>query len=416
MRGSEVRAAGEAAARAFGGAVDHVQGTHRAIARRVFGRADGDRELSVAWAHDAISDGVYAAVRGVGGTVVRGAAELATASRRPEAPGIADLPVGDALLGALNGAFGDRFAAEDSALELRMTLRHRGRDLPVEPAELRRAFPLPSGRVALLVHGLCLTDASWSAPEGRVAYAERLHRELGFDVVALRYNTGRRIPANGAQLAGLLAQLAAAWPGGIRELVLIGHSMGGLVCRSACVVGAEAGHDWVGALRHTVSLGTPHLGANLERAAASAAWAVGLLPETRALGDLLGLRSDGVLDLRHGAIVPDDGPLEGDRWPWVERGTAVPLLEGVAHHTVAATVAADPDSWLARTVLGDLLVTPASAVARARGDRRLGFRDEDVVVLGGMDHFDLQHDPRVWERLRGWLGAAPALPAAGETG
>jgi hypothetical protein len=423
MKADELEAVGQAAGRAFAGTVDHVQATHRAIARRVFGATDragvtGGGADPVARVHDGVSDGVYALVRTVGTTAARTLAKAATVVR-PAGDGraLGDGPAGDAVLGALNGAFGARFAAEDSPLELRMTARVKGRDLTLEPGALRRAFPLPSGRVAVLVHGLCMTDAAWETGGDEDAYyARRLHRDLGYDVVSIRYNSGRRIPANGQDLATLLERLSAAWPGGIRDLALIGHSMGGLVNRSACAAGVACGHGWIDELNDVVTLGTPHLGANLERASATLSWAAGLLPETKLVADLLDLRSDGVLDLRDGAILHDDRPLAVDRWPWGERGTAVPLLEGVRHHAVGVTVGRDPDHWLAAKVLGDLLVTPSSAASRARGERRLAFEEDDVVILGGLDHFALLHDARVYEHVRRWLRPAPALPAAGETG
>jgi hypothetical protein len=421
MRQDELQAVGDGAAKAFRGGVDHVQTTHRAIARRVFGaaRRGGVAASPVRTAHDGIADGVYAAVRGIGGLAVQGIARSAAVVRPPDADlsALADRPVGDAMLGALNGAFGARFAADDSPLALTMTARVRGRDIPLDPAGLRRAFPLPSGRVAILVHGLCMTDAAWELGDDEDAYyAKRLHRDLDYDVVSIRYNSGRRIPANGAELASLLERLVAAWPGGVRDLALIGHSMGGLVARSACAVGAETGHGWLEPLNDVVTLGTPHLGANLERAAATAHWAAGLLPETKLFADLLELRSDGVLDLRDGAIVMDDLPLPVDRWPWGERGTAVPLLEGVRHHAVGTTLARNPESWLAANVLGDLLVTPNSAASRAKGDRRLAFEEDDVVILGGVDHFGLLHSAKVYAHVRRWLRPVGALPAAGGTG
>lgn len=420
MRDDERRAAGESAARAFRGGVDHVQSTHRAIAKRVFGATSplGGASGAVGRVHDGIADGVYAAVRGLGGLAVEGAGR-ATLVRPPDADDtpLADRPLGDALLGALNGAFGARFAEDGSPLALRMTARVRGRDVDLDAETLRRTFPLPSGRVAVLVHGLCMTDAAWETGGDQDAYyARRLHRDLDYDVVSIRYNSGRRIPVNGAELANLLERLVAAWPGGVRDLALIGHSMGGLVARSACAVGAETGHGWLDPLENVVTLGAPHLGANLERASATVHWAAGLLPETKLFADLLELRSDGVLDLRDGAIVMDDLPLPVDRWPWGERGTATPLLEGVRHHAVGTTMARNPDSWLAANVLGDLLVTPSSAASRARGDRRLAFEEDDVVILGGIDHFALLHHADVYAHVRRWLRPRPALPPAGGTG
>ncbi|WP_320671581.1 esterase/lipase family protein [Patulibacter defluvii] len=422
MRSTEIHASSAVAATAFGGAVGHVQSVHRAVAERAMGR----RAPVVRQTHDAIADGVYAAVSIIGRLALRGAGAAAAVVRPAAAPAISESRGGQLALGALNGAFGERFADDRSPLALRMTLRHGDADLAPTPADLARAFPLSSGRVAVLIHGLCCTDRAWRLPVRRggepaepddvLDYGALLRRDLGYDVLALRYNSGRRVPANGAELANLLEQLVAAWPGGVRELVLIGHSMGGLVARSAGAEALAAGHAWLRPLRHVVMLGSPQLGSNLERAAATGQWAAGLLPETRPIADLLGLRSDGVLDMRDGALLHDDVPLAVDRWPWGERGGVVPLLPGVRHHTVAATVARNPDGWLARTVLGDWLVTPTSAASRARGERRLTLAAEDVVVIGGMDHLQLLHDPRVYAHLRRWLRPAPALPAADATG
>ena len=57
----------------------------------------------------------------------------------------------------------------------------------------------------------------------------------------------------------------------MREILLVGHSMGGLVIRSACHYGSEDGAPWVRHVRHVFYLGSPHLGAPLARVAGLAA-------------------------------------------------------------------------------------------------------------------------------------------------
>ena len=64
--------------------------------------------------------------------------------------------------------------------------------------------------------------------------------------------------------------------------MLVGHSMGGLVTRSACYYG-EQQHRWTEAVRHVVCLGSPHLGTHLEKGVHIASWALARLPETRAV-------------------------------------------------------------------------------------------------------------------------------------
>lgn len=89
----------------------------------------------------------------------------------------------------------------------------------------------------------------------------------------------------------------------IEEILLVGHSMGGLINRSACHYGLEQDRRWVGRVRNVVTLGAPHLGAPLEQAAARAGVALRYTPESRPLADALAQRSVGIKDLRYGALV-----------------------------------------------------------------------------------------------------------------
>jgi pimeloyl-ACP methyl ester carboxylesterase len=51
----------------------------------------------------------------------------------------------------------------------------------------------------------------------------------------------------------------------LEDLTIIGHSMGGLVSRSACHYAAVAGHVWPAQLQKLIFLGTPHHGTPLKR-------------------------------------------------------------------------------------------------------------------------------------------------------
>ena len=81
----------------------------------------------------------------------------------------------------------------------------------------------------------------------RPTYGERLREDLGHTPVYARYNTGRHISDNGRALAAALEALVEGWPVAVEELVLVGHSMGGLVARSACHYGERDGHGLDGA-------------------------------------------------------------------------------------------------------------------------------------------------------------------------
>jgi alpha-beta hydrolase superfamily lysophospholipase len=228
-----------------------------------------------------------------------------------------------------------------------------------------------------------------------------LQRDLEATPVYLRFNTGRHISENGRSLAELLDELVADWPVPIEQIALVGHSMGGLVARSAC----HHGGDWTAAVRHTVTLGTPHTGAPLESAVHYAAAALGVVGETRPLAGFLRRRSAGIRDLRSGSLVDEDW---SGRDPEALRAAAcqeVPLLAGATHHFVAATITATAEHPLGR-LIGDWLVLQPSASGRSR-TRVIGLEEANGAHVGGTHHLALLNHPAVYEHLREWLARVP---------
>jgi pimeloyl-ACP methyl ester carboxylesterase len=193
----------------------------------------------------------------------------------------------------------------------------------------------------------------------------------------------------------------------VQEIVLVGHSMGGLVARSAGHQAQSAGHDWVRHVHHVFCLGSPHLGAPLERGANFAGWALAGLPETRPVAKVLNARSAGIKDLRYGALCEEDWrDLDPDAL-WQHNRSDVPFLEHAQHYTICATVTRDPESRLA-AIVGDLLVLLPSASGRGRPGRSIPFPIENGLHVGGITHFHLLNHPAVYEQMRAWLERAPA--------
>jgi pimeloyl-ACP methyl ester carboxylesterase len=325
---------------------------------------------------------------------------------------VGSTPSTNLALAALNAAAGDRLADEGDPLAIRMAVRVAGRDVAIGRAELAEAFPDATSRVALFVHGLGETDDSWRVGRDdtdRVSYGAQLESELGYTPVYLRYSSGRHISDNGADLARLLTHLVDAWPVRIENLLLVGHSMGGLVIRSACHDGRAASQPWVGSVRHVFYLGSPHLGAPLARGAALLGKLLAATPETRPFVPVVNGSSAGVKDLRFGYILEED-------WADCTTDTCLrnhrhdsPVLASANHYAISVTVTIDPSHPLGQLV-GDLLVQPASAHGRRGRHQHIAFPVEGGRQLGGMHHFDLLRRRDIWAEMHSLLDPSAPRP------
>jgi pimeloyl-ACP methyl ester carboxylesterase len=411
MRPEEITALGELAGEAAASVALQVRDVHEGVATRVFGTM-GVLAKPVKIVHDEVSNRAYKAAWGLTKGVVRGGAVAISAARRPDADSIEHSVVGRLTVGALNGAFGDSLQRHGNPLTLRMTVRRKGEDVELTSGGLARAYPEASSRIAVFVHGLCETDEAWKfGSNSHIPYGARLQAELGYTPVYVRYNTGRHISENGRDFAALLDRLTAAWPAELHEISLIGHSMGGLVSRSACHYATDS--DWPSKVRHVFTLGAPHRGAPLEKAATAATGALSRLPETRGFARALKARSSGIKDLGHGYLVDEDW-LDQDPDAFIQQaGSVIPFLECANHYFVCATVSRDADAPLGR-IVGDLLVLRDSAWAHERRGQRMQFPVQNYCHVGEINHFDLLNHPAIYEQIRRWLMGRPALPAAYE--
>ncbi len=220
------------------------------------------------------------------------------------APVAALLPEGEsstsrnAWVSAINGVYGDHLERTANPLAIEMSFLHEG-DF-VDPERPGDVVQDASGKVLLAIHGLCLNEQHWIR-DGHHRIAN-VATATDHTIVHLRYNSGRSIDANGRNLAESLEALLAHWPVPVSHLVIVGHSMGGLVARSAMHHGTAAGHSWRGRLRKLFSLGTPHHGAPLERGGNRLDYVMELSPYVAPFTSLGKARSAGITDLRYGSI------------------------------------------------------------------------------------------------------------------
>lgn len=378
-----------------------TEGVHQAVRRRV-GLSAGDAPERAG----GLTGRVYRAIRGAAhglGTGVDGVLQaVLPLLDDPARAGGGDSPAREAVVAALNGVLGDRLAAMGNALAQPMEMRRAERVLPLDRADrLQDTLGQCSPHVLLMVHGLCMNDTQWR--RNGHDHTDVLSEALQATPVRLRYNSGLRIAANGRELAQRLERLLDHWPVPPQGITVVGHSMGGLLARSAVHEGRRAQHRWPALVKHLVFLGTPHHGAPLERAGHGADLLLASSPYSAPLARLGRLRSAGITDLRHGHLRhPDEGRPDAP----------LPLPAGVACFGVAACLA-PRRGLLAERLVGDGLVPLRSALGEHdEPARRLVFARGSLRVVHRTGHLDLLSSPVVAEQLKQWLSAAPPASAS----
>ncbi|MCG8423385.1 MAG: alpha/beta hydrolase [Proteobacteria bacterium] len=322
------------------------------------------------------------------------------------------------LFAIINGLFGDSLDRFDTGLTTPMELLLcGGQSLRWGPAGSVLEQPgrgesagqgVLTPRIAVFVHGLMSTERTWLMPDGET-YGSLLTRDLGYTAFFVRYNTGLHISENGEKLDVLLERLLDAYPISVEEMLLVGHSMGGLVVRSATHAASDNNRRWLPLTRRAFYLGSPHLGAPLERLGNLVTWILEIIgnPYTKLIAEIANLRSSGVKDLRYANLrredwdgVDADALLQNRRHP-------VPLLPHIRHHLIAGAMARDPRLAL---IFGDSIVPLRSATGRAKPrDRSPAFPQEHVRVMPMMSHSRLTRDPDVYAQIRAWCEEAVAI-------
>jgi len=246
--------------------------------------------------------------------------------------------------------------------------------------DLATSFPTATGRLVVLVHGLVETERCWFGSETAPGLAEALENDAGLTPISIRYNSGLRVSDNGSLLSSLIEEARDNWPVPLQSIALVGHSMGGLVVRSACATAQTAGHRWIDDVDTIVTVAAPHRGSPIEKLANS----------------FVNGRSVGIKDLRFGAIIEDD-------WRGIDPDALLhntvgehSLAPGIDHHFVAGVVTSNPTHPVGVAV-GDLIVRSASGTGGGH------LEPENAVVVGGKNHFELLNEPEVLDCVMGWL-------------
>ena len=350
------------------------------------------------------------------------------------------------FLPVLNGALGDQLAARADPRAIALSFRRGGHDVDVAGLRLSE----PHQKTVVFVHGLMGDELIWQTgfqdPSASRRYGPRLAEEAQLRALYVRFNSGLHLSENGRALSHLLTELVTTYPDAVGELVLVGHSMGGLIIRSAghyALVDEEikikskelktaqnpassqeqsdlddpflifnsqfliTKAPWLAHLRSIFLLGTPNDGSWLEQNShltARLLERINLFP-TRFLSKALNQRSNGIKDMRHSVLVDEDwqDARADDRRP---PRTPVPPLPGVRYHILMGAWLRATRPAALREYFGDGLVGKGSA----RGEDTFG--DEAALSAGAQVRtavFSQQHHggllahPEVFQYLKNWV-------------
>jgi pimeloyl-ACP methyl ester carboxylesterase len=393
FRATDLRGLAKLGIQGVVGVTNLVEAVHLAVSSRagVFGAVPRGRTTG-------LTGLIYGAVRGVS-RATGGALDRALGAV-PPGPA-ASTPAREAWIAALNGVVGDQLAESGNPLAIAMALRVDGQPVNLDAHEPFKRLPRPTGRIAVLVHGLAMNDLQWSR-RGH-DHGKGLADAHGFTPLYLHYNTGLHIWQNGRAFASVLEKMVMRWPVPVSELVIIGHSMGGLVARSACHLAASPNRsNWLKVLSKLVCLGSPHHGAPLERGGRLIDSALRVSPYLAPFARIGRIRSAGITDLRYGNL--QDGNVQDGTAQTGDDRTATALPEGAQTYLVAATTSTTVRGLRSSTI-GDGLVPVASALGQHR-KKALCLRvpEDHQLVITAANHWDLLSRPEVFAQLCKWLG------------
>ncbi len=309
------------------------------------------------------------------------------------------------FLSVVNGVIGDSLEKSKIGIAIKMRLYSTNQPLILTKKSLSKMKLPDSGKICILAHGSCGSEKGWNFKDNTFSnYGSLLEKDRGFTPFFLRYNSGLHISTNGKRLSNSLEKLVRHYPTKVSELVLVGHSMGGLLFRSACYYGQKNKKRWVKLVRKIFYIASPHLGTHFEKLGKLTTALLNLIPNpiTKAIVSLGDLRSAGIKDLRHGYIIDEDWRKKNadNLFYWHENRT--PLLKKVNHYLICGTLSKVADSKMGR-LFGDGLVHPASGTGRGLiSSNNIPFLKHHCKIISGISHAHLQRSRRVYEQIREW--------------
>ena len=307
----------------------------------------------------------------------------------------------ETIRSVLNGVIGDYLEKNKNPLTINMQFRHEAKAITLDRKSINKIYKNVNGKIILMVHGSCMSDIQWTRKEHN--HGTKLAKDLHKTAIFLNYNSGLHISTNGQELNELLEELVQHWPVPVEELIIIAHSMGGLVTRSALFYGQQQQKTWTKYLKKIVFLGTPHHGAPLEKMGNFLDVILETIPYVKPFARLGKIRSAGVTDLRYGNLLDEDWhnqdrfKMQGDKRQYI------PLPEQIECYSIAG-VAGKASESVTSKVLGDKMVGVKSALGQHKDPAKdLQFKKENTYIAYETTHLDLMSNPKIYTKIKSWM-------------
>ncbi|MFT6698928.1 MAG: pimeloyl-ACP methyl ester carboxylesterase [Porticoccaceae bacterium] len=305
------------------------------------------------------------------------------------------------ILSVLNGVIGDYLEEKENPLKITMQFRYQSKTLAIDPKSIKAAYPKVNGKILLMIHGSCMNDLQWTRKDHN--HGKIIATELNKTPIYLKYNSGLHISSNGKNLNNLLEELVKNWPVPIEELVIIAHSMGGLVSRSALYYGEKNQKKWTKHVKKIVFLGTPHHGSYVERTGNYLDLILESIHYAKPFARLGKIRSAGVTDLRYGNLIDEDWKDDNRFEIKNDKRRNIQLSKQIEFYTIAAVIGNETTS-LSTQILGDTLVDVKSALGQHKNpDKNLNFKKENIWISYDSNHLDLISNPKILNKIKVWL-------------
>lgn len=312
------------------------------------------------------------------------------------------------LVPILNGIHGDSMDENGHPALIRMSFRYNSRDISVEKIAELIDFAKSNGQLIIMAHGLMNDESIWqSNPEDIVQrMGSFIENQKKANILYIRYNTGRHISQNGKDLSRLIQRLIDHYRNEIKELILIGHSMGGLVLRSACNYCRSLEHQWVLLLKKVFLIGVPNEGSYLARVAYMTQYFLRKVDpsENSSYAKFFDIRSNGIKDLSFGFLIDEDWQNPDYEYAKEMKASKVYPVQNVEYYLIAGTVADENKKYKIFTFFGDGLVEKESALSNLFKTNAIDSGLIHFKLFSEQNHLSLLEDKNVQSYMVECLG------------